>query len=410
MTVHQIIHAARGASAAIDVERVSGFADAIDDVAARAATPHRFLRRAWYRATGSANATTIVARRLDGTPILALPTTPLGPDMVGARAIPGIYWPYRAPVIAADADPSELAAALAHPNARGALSPFWRLGPTYADDPSIGALVAAARRAGWWILTRPLGRVWNFDLAAAVESGFPRKSVARRLRVDARKLAERGALRYETIRGTGWTDAARAMLGRIEAAGWVGTRTDGSGAKFLTATQRAHWAAITADPALADAVQAVVLHVGEHPVAFTLDIVLGDHQYGIASSYDKAFARESPGKLVTYHQFDSAIAQGVRIVDLGAGDSGYKRDIGAQPGSEVVDLLLVRSRATAALLRLRWEGRAGDPDPSSDVPGEWDDAMIESVRRSAQNRDPIGHIEQILLVGMLAATSVALVE
>ena len=51
----------------------------------------------------------------------------------------------------------------------------------------------------------------------------------------------------------------------IEAASWIASRTDGSGAKFLNAGSRAFWEKAAADPVLAEMMSALILRVGhEH--------------------------------------------------------------------------------------------------------------------------------------------------
>lgn len=409
MTVQQRISNLAHGRAAIDLDLHKGYPSAIDAVADRAPAPLKFLRRAWYAGTGD-EGSTLIGSRLDGTPFAAIPTAPIGPNMIGMRGIAGGYWPFRAPVIAVDATKSELAALLAHFGTKQILAPLWRMGPVYADDPTLSPLIAAARRAGWTVLRRSLGKSWTLHLPDAAGDPWPRKSVARRLRVITRQLDAIGPVSIVNVHGDDWSEATLATLGAIEGESWVGKNTDGSGAKFLTPEQRTVWTRILSDPVLANALHATILSVGDRPVAFTFDMLIDDYQYGIASSYDAAFAAQSPGKLVTYRQFEDSIARGIRTVDLGAGDSGYKRDLGAVPGSEIVDLLLVRSRSAASLLRMKWEGRGAGSDDARTSDEPWDDDLIAAAADSGTKRDPIGNLEQILLAGMVAATSIALVE
>jgi CelD/BcsL family acetyltransferase involved in cellulose biosynthesis len=51
---------------------------------------------------------------------------------------------------------------------------------------------------------------------------------------------------------------------------------------------------------------------------------------------------------------DEALAAGLGTLDLGAGDSGYKRDMGAVAGYDLAYLLFVRSRLAAPLLERAW--------------------------------------------------------
>ena len=80
-------------------------------------------------------------------------------------------------------------------------------------------------------------------------------------------------------------------------------------------------------------------------------------KYAIANSYDPALAKHSPGKLLYYRNLVRARERGIRTVDWGAGDSGYKQTIGAVQGPALRDWLLVRPGLPAMLGRIlkgRW--------------------------------------------------------
>lgn len=141
------------------VEVSAGLPPVIDTLATGHTDRLRFLRAAWYRAGGEAPARTLVVRRADGTALAAIPTVPFGPVLAGFRKVPGAYWPFRAVPIAPDCDPLELAQALASRDAARGLGPVWRLGPVRLDDPGTLRLAAAARTAGWRVLSAPRARV-----------------------------------------------------------------------------------------------------------------------------------------------------------------------------------------------------------------------------------------------------------
>ena len=383
---------------AVRVAVVDGFPDAIDALARRAAGGRCFLRAAWFRAAaGACGGRTILATRADGSLVAAIPTVELGPSIVGARTVPGSYWPFRSVLIAEDAHPCELAQLFDDSRARSLLTPMWRVGPVYRDDPALDPLERAAAEAGWTVLTRPLGTGWLLDLAAMIAGeGWPRKSTRQRLAKYERQLGQSGEVRFRTVTGAEWSDAVFADLAAIESNSWVGKTTDGSGAKFLNPGQRALWRSATRDPEIARALSATILHVGETPVAFSFDLRSGDLQYGIASSFDERFAAARPGKIVTWRQLGWAADEGVRTVDLGAGDSGYKREMGATAGPEIVDLLIVRSRSMARLISLKW--------------GEESPLGRDVFRATARKRPDLGRfLEPVIAAGVLAAT-LAVVE
>ena len=82
-------------------------------------------------------------------------------------------------------------------------------------------LIAAAQLANWRVLSRPAGTSWVIDLNAARTAGYPRPSVAKKLRAAWRKLEEHGTLRWRYVRGADWNTAALEDMGRIEAQSWI---------------------------------------------------------------------------------------------------------------------------------------------------------------------------------------------
>lgn len=387
------------AEPAIQVRLHDGVPALLDDLAAHTGAPHHFLRAAWYRMAAGEGAATIAAVRRGGTPIAALPTVPLGPSLIGARSIPGSYWPFRSVPLAPDVSDAELTAFFAHPASVSALGPAWRIGPIYASDPATPRIKRAAAVAGWTVLTRKLGRTFLFD---ARDEAWPRRSTRRRLANYQRQLEQLGPVTIRHVSGADWNAAVLDELAAIEAASWVGTGTDGTGAKFLTDAKRAGWLEAVGDPVLAQALSATILSVGGKPAAFSFDLVSGTMQYGIASSYDQQFAAFRPGKIVTASQLERAREAGVETIDLGAGDSGYKREMGAVAGPEILDLLIVRHRPAASLLGLRWGAE-------SEIAREAYLAASK-LRDAGRDRGDRGRIEALLALGALAAAAMTFAE
>ena len=341
------------AGVAIDIRAKEGLADAIDAAAALADPRHGFLRRAWYAGDTRADATTVTAATPDGRVIAALPT--VATSLPWLRAVAGGYWPYRSFPIAADASDEELAALLAARATRHALGPAWRLGPVYADDPTLGRLERSAPAAGWTMLRRRIAPRYVLDIEAVrAEGAWPRNSTLKKNRFHEKHLAAHGALEWRFVSGAGWTNEIFDALAEVERKSWISTDTDGSDAKFMAPHHRRSWEAAVADPVLAEAMRAAILFIDGAPAAFCFDLDAGAVKYAIANSYDERFAKHSPGKCLYYRNLVEAMARGISLVDWGAGDSGYKRTIGADRGPDIVDILIVRNRALAALLRPLW--------------------------------------------------------
>lgn len=343
-----------------------GFAPAIDELAGRNLSGDHFLRAAWFAATGGEDPRTLVLHD-NGTPVAALPTCLAGPALVGARKVPGIYWPHRGMLLAEGTTPEQLANLLRGRTGR-MLGQVWRIGPMRGNDPGVAILSQAARLAGWRVLARPAGSCWVIDLAAARAEGWPRGSTAKRLRRYERNLAAQGVVGWRHVRGRDWSEQVLEELGRIEAQSWITRTTDGSDAKFLQPYQRAQWQCALADPVLAEMLCATILTLDNRAVAFCLDLDNGPCQYGIAGSYCADMAPFHVGKLVNYRVMADAIADGQDVLDLGSGDSGYKREMGAVEAYQLVDLLFARNPLVAAVLGRVWRGPkergpAGHPAP-----------------------------------------------
>ncbi len=350
------MYESRIAADPVTVAASPGFAPEIDALAARSLARHGFLRAAWYGAGSQSETearTLLVRRRSTGVPLVAIPTVPFGPAIAGARKVAGPYWPLRGVLVAPDCDNAELAEALGHP-AASSLGAVWRLGPARACDPALGRLVAAAWLAGWSVLSRPAGTSWIIDCDALRKAGWPHKSSVRRTARIERRLAERGAVSWQYVRGRDWNDDVFAELGGVEAASWIGSKTDGSGAKFMTPRQRTQWRHAVSDPVLAQMLCATILRVDGRAVAFSFDCDDGPVRYGIAGTYRADFGAYEVGKLANRRALADAMSAGQQVVDLGSGDSGYKRKMGAVPGYNFADLLFVRRRSAAWLLKRVW--------------------------------------------------------
>ena len=83
----------------------------------------------------------------------------------------------------------------------------------------------------------------------------------------------------------------------------------------------------------------------------------GATRHYIANSYSERFAGRSPGRILLYRDFQQAAEAGIETIGWGAGDPGYKTEMGAEPGPDILDLLFVRGGVLAALARPFWERR-----------------------------------------------------
>jgi len=344
------------AAGALKVDVEAGASSALDAVAEAADSAHGFLRARWYAAAaGSAPLVTLCARRADsGAPVVALPLVPRRIGPLRLREVPGSYWPYRSFPLAKDLTGDELADFLASPEARSALGRAWRLGPVHGDDPTVLRLAQAARSAGWTMLSRKVATCFDLDLARLTASGtWPSSKRRQTLRWRERRLAQQGELTYTLVNGEQWNPGVLDVLAAAEAESWV--VRDGGDPKFLRGTPcRAAWEGAIADPALADRLVGWILQVGGEPAAFVFGLDAGPVRHVIANGYSERFAEGSPGLLVLFRAFQDSASAGVAKISWGAGDAGYKSQMGAEEGPDMVDLLFVRGALLAAVARPVW--------------------------------------------------------
>ncbi len=334
----------------IQSEVVAGLSATIDAVAARGAQSHAFLRYGWYAAALAAyggEARTLLVSE-DDVPVLALPFVATGPRWLRMASVPGCYWPFRSFGLALGTSDAALKVGLATLATR---VNGLRIGPVHDGDPAAMPLIAAARAQGWVAVDRHIGASWSLDLAPMVDGQpWPRNSTLRKNRFHEKHLAEHGTPDWRFLGGDDWP-AGFAALGAVEDKSWIASDTDRSDMKFTGDGHLAFWKAAVADPVLAAMFRAALLTVASAPAAFSFDIDTGDLLYAIANSYDPAFAKHSPGKLLYWRNLVAAMARGVVRVDWGAGDSGYKQVIGAKEDATIRDWLLLRPGLPALAAR-----------------------------------------------------------
>ena len=329
----------------------------LDSIAAAARPAQSFLRGRWYGAA-SPEAQGVGIRRPSGEPLAAIPTVRRGIGPFAVNEVPGCYWPYRSFPVAEETSEAELQEMLRHKQVRRRLGRIWRMGPVYGDDAGARRLIEAAEGAEWTVLRRSLGTCFELDLAALRADGpWPRPSTLRKNRWRENRLAsDFGPIDYRFRTGADWTQEDRDAMAAIEANSWLAGLPTGGDTKFQAGQSRRVWERLVDDPVLANMLFCSLLTIGGIPAAFTFGLEVGRVRYTIANNYDERFARHGPGKLLLYKDFERAAERGVERISWGSGDAGYKSEMGAQPGPEILDLLFVRSRLLGSLLRPIWTG------------------------------------------------------
>lgn len=256
-------------------------------------------------------------------------------------ALGGFYWPWRGVAVEPGAGEQTLAELAAELTTRPHGS-MLRMGPIIDGDTDTQRFINLLHRQGWRGLMRESGQVFELVLPASMEalqaqvSGSLWKNIA----YQRRRLDKQAAVTTERYRLT--TEQAALLLQRaamVEQASWVAQQ--GGEVKLVGAQNQAYWSRL-AQHGNQPEVVLWLLSCGEHDIAFSLHLEHGQTTCIVANGYDEDWKASSPGSLLSVEIFRDAIARGVRLVDWGQGDSGYKQRWGAKPGARMMDLILFR--------------------------------------------------------------------
>ncbi|MFO1380895.1 MAG: GNAT family N-acetyltransferase [Chitinivorax sp.] len=274
-----------------------------------------------------------------------------------ALSLGGYYWPYRS--LAQTGSSLQLATAIAA-RLKAQHWPVIRFGPVRAGDPLIEAVLDRLRAQGWACLEKPLGTSWLVAVpenAAAFEAQWG-KHLTDRVAYYTRRLNKSAPVHIVCAPPATTAEWQRRCddCATIEANSWVAK--SGGDTKFVGERNRQFWRSLL-DASGQPPFQLCLLYVGERPVAFSLNLDLGDTRHIVANTYDEEFKSNSPGTILTAHVLKDTLQHGIRHVDWGAGDSGYKQRWGATEGVQLLDRLAIRPGLRGMALRYLLRKRGG---------------------------------------------------
>lgn len=264
----------------------------------------------------------------------------LGPVRVAAVA--GYYWPSRGVAVAGMAGAELAGDELAACVARSRLGPLLRIGPIAGDDVATQGFCSGLQRRGWTQLRRTVGDTYRLELRPGI-ADFRQQasgSLLKNLKYSRRRLErEFGPVACQRIE-VGHAELPRTLerFRQIEAQSWVSG--EGGEPKFIGSRNGTFWRLLSEpEPPGSWSIVAWFLSVGEKDVAFSAHIEKPDTLWIIANSYDPAWHAHSPGSILTLSILEDASARGVKTIDWGQGDSGYKSRWGAKPTVDLSDHL-----------------------------------------------------------------------
>jgi hypothetical protein len=263
-------------------------------------------------------------------------------------ALGGYYWPWRGVAVEPGAGEQALAG-LAAELTRRPCGAMLRMGPLIDGDTDTQHFVTLLRAHGWRGLKQESGQVFELALPASMEELQTQVSTSlwKNIAYLRRRLDKQGVVSAERHRLT--AEQAAPLLQRaalVEQASWVAQKN--KEVKLVGAQNQAYWSQLAQNGGGPEVVL-WLLSCGERDIAFSLHLEHGQTICIVANGYDEEWKASSPGSLLSLDIFKDAIGRGVRLVDWGQGDSGYKQRWGAQRGARMMDVILFRPGLVGAV-------------------------------------------------------------
>jgi CelD/BcsL family acetyltransferase involved in cellulose biosynthesis len=333
--------------------------------------PQRLLASSWVAAWAQAylpmrhwtdRSLYLVALNDLDEPSGVLPLTVQRLGVCEILSIGGLFVPFRSWPVASDREIRESASAVVAEELTRRCGRYLgvHLWPTYERDEGAAGLMRALRRNGWRVLARAHGPVLEWSLPAQVaEFERNRASHLKRIRYYQRRMAKLGNVeirKHSAHDAEGWS-AVIDDLATIERNSWV-VKKNGD-PKFCGRRNRRFWLAALHDEFLSVAANVWILYFDAKPVSFSFNFDVCRSKFILLNSYDDAVKEHSTGSILVAHIVRDAIERGVKLIDWGLGDSGYKQVWGARPSQREMEYFAVRPSIVAgvvARLLQSWRG------------------------------------------------------
>lgn len=219
-------------------------------------------------------------------------------------------------------------------------------GPLEAGDQINAPLQASFLNRKWRICEVDAGAQQVVNLPATVE--VFRASLGRSLRKnhDKRKRALQAMGQFEiSYFNNCTTEEWEQVIDRcatIEAQSWLAT--DDSG-KTRVHGRESFWKSYAAHNDGSKRLSVWVVTLDSTPIAYSLAIDSGSCRYSISGQYDEAYKKHGVGIIADMSMFEQAVESGKRVVNMGDGESEYKRRWGARPSASLQSLYFFKPGA-----------------------------------------------------------------
>lgn len=261
----------------------------------------------------------------------------------------GYYYPFRSFMVAKNAV-AKCTKSLVNAVHQEGIASIVRFGPAEEDNPVTQNLYEAFTEKGWKCYQQDRGEQYFISLPE--EFSLYKNSLSKKmlgnLRRDTNKLAKLGVIefkKYNNLQNDAW-ESVIDDCSAVEGNSWLDKSSQG---KMRIHGKEAFWKRLLKNSSAGKKISIWIMYLDKKPISFNVAIDADGYRYGLSSQYDAAFRKYSVGLAMHFHVIEDAIKTGIKIFNMGDGDSGYKRRWGAVPGTRLVDYIYFKPNITGEI-------------------------------------------------------------
>lgn len=210
------------------------------------------------------------------------------------------------------------------------------VGPLQVNDQINGSLQSAFRKKRWMVYEVSAGAQQIVKLPATVDDF--RSALSRSLRKNhdrrRRSLESMGAFdvtHYNDCSAEVWNKVIDHCA-EVESKSWLASDGDG---KTRVHGSEDFWKSYAAHSDGSQRLSIWLATLDGKPLSYSLAVDAGSCRYSISGQYDEEYKKYGVGIIADMSMFTQAIETGMNEVNMGDGESDYKRRWGVVPGIEL---------------------------------------------------------------------------
>lgn len=254
-------------------------------------------------------------------------------------SVAGYYYPFRSFIVAKDSI-AKCTIGLVDAIHQQSIASIVRFGPAEEDNPVTRSLFSTFKAQGWKCYQQDRGEQYFINLPnefAQYKNKLSKKMLGN-LRRDSNKLAKLGSIEYKKYNNLQKDDWGPVIddCSVVESNSWLDKSSQG---KMRIYGKEAFWKRLLKNDSASKKITIWIMYLDKKPISFNVAIDADGYRYGVSSQYDTAFRKYSVGLSMHFHVIEDAVNTGIKIFNMGDGDSGYKQRWGAIPGTRLVDYI-----------------------------------------------------------------------